>query len=122
MNIITKDNCILIDDVAYPKNGFKVSKKKDSVTLSPSSGASYVKVPVEGTTIDGVSVTDSTGLFGYFLENGFNSGGTEPSDGVQSVKDSNVETGVGNINFWTGTQAEYDAITTKNPATLYFVK
>lgn len=35
------------------------------------------------------------------------------------VKDGNTGN---NMSFWTGTQSEYDAITTKNPDTFYFVK
>ena len=30
-----------------------------------------------------------------------------------------VDTNSGKVKFWTGTKAEYDAITTKDPATLY---
>ena len=39
-----------------------------------------------------------------------------------SIKDSNETTGVGNIKFWTGTQEEYDLITTPNSDTIYYIK
>jgi hypothetical protein len=39
-----------------------------------------------------------------------------------SVKDSNATTGVSQLKFYTCTQAEYDAIGTKDSATLYMIK
>lgn len=36
--------------------------------------------------------------------------------------DQNTETGVGEIKIWTGTLAEYEAITEKDPNIIYFVR
>lgn len=38
------------------------------------------------------------------------------------VSDQNTSSGVGQVKFWTGTQLEYDTITTKDPATIYYIR
>lgn len=38
------------------------------------------------------------------------------------LQDVNTVTGVGTVQVWTGTQTEYDAITTPDPQILYFIK
>jgi len=43
----------------------------------------------------------------------------------QAIKDNNAiidQNGGGILKIWTGTQAEYDAVTTKDAGTLYVVK
>ena len=38
------------------------------------------------------------------------------------LQDQNKTTGVGQIKIWTGTLAEYEALTTKDPSTIYHVR
>jgi hypothetical protein len=42
--------------------------------------------------------------------------------GAQSVNYSNNAGTVGGLALWTGTQAQYDAITTKSSTTIYFIQ
>lgn len=49
------------------------------------------------------------------------------NNGVSSIEDKRVirgasDTTIGNYTLWVGTQAQYDAITTKDNGTLYFIK
>lgn len=93
MKIITNENCVIIDDVAYPSNQYKAIARFDGVGLRSVEGNDYLRVLVEGTTIDGAPVSDADTLFNYFLTNSFSKGGGDGS-GVtwDEVQDKPIKT------------------------------
>lgn len=83
--IVTKTNWVQVDGIRIQKGSRNLIPYADAVGLQPSQGGATWKIPVEGTTIDGVAVTDADELMDFFEAQGFKQGGTGPGTGVQSV-------------------------------------
>jgi hypothetical protein len=69
-------------------------------------------------TVDG----SGSGLDADTLQGSAPSAFAAASHNHASITDQNTDTGVGQLKFWTGTQAEYDSISPKSTSTWYIIK
>lgn len=100
--IISNENSIEIDGTIMPLNSRDVTRLSNGVRISKSGANSYIDIPLENTTIDGVPAESVDSLMDFFRSKGFSLGGGDGSNGVASVSgnivdDSDPENPVVNI-------------------------
>lgn len=83
--IVTNANWLQVDGARLQKGKWDLSLTKAGVRLSDAGQS--INIPYLGTTIDGAAVESSAALFAFFEAQGFNSAGTGPGSGVQSIQE-----------------------------------